>query len=209
MRIVAIEANVGAGKTTLLKHLASELRMWADEDWTVVEEPADSDPEFKRLLGEALSDPMNPNKRVTFQRYITNQRQNLLKGLPDGNYIIERSLFSDIVFSQMYMFTSEQPDASYLTYYYDIKRRLMDYPHIDVVVYLDRDPEACLDAINKRAREGEHYELHTLVDLKRFHDACLPQITREVGTNLVTVKLGENFALPSVVACDILETIYG
>ena len=209
MRIIAIEANIGAGKSTLLEPLRQELELWSGQDWELIIEPVDDDPEFHRLLKEFVAYPDDADKRVRFQKYITVQRQELLRDLPDGNYLIERSLFSDLVFSQCYFLTAERPSAHYMDYYYDIKRRLKDYPKIDVVVYLDRSPEACFKSIAKRAREGEYYDLHVLEDIKRFHDACLPQITREYGTQLIHVDLGKDYALPSVIACDVMEAVYG
>lgn len=209
LRIVAIEANIGAGKSTLLEGLRSEMQLWSGEDWEIVIEPVDTDPEFHRLLKEHLADPSDPDKRIVFQMYLTEQRQNLLKDLTKGNYIIERSLYSDIVFCQSYFLQTEKPSGEYLSYFYNIKERLKDYPQIDCVVYLDRDPEACAESIVKRGREGEHYELDTLIDLKRFHDACLPQICREYGAELVHVDLGKDYALPSVIAADVMEVIYG
>jgi len=209
MRIVVIEANIAAGKSTLLQPLVDELQLWSGEDWELVIEPVDQDPEFHRLLKEMIADMSNPDKRIKFQMYLTESRQKLLNELPDGNYVVERSLFSDLVFSQMYFLTTEKPSGEYLDYYYNIKQKLKEYPQVDCVVYLDREPEACLESLKKRNREGEHYELHYLQDLKRFHDACLPQIAREYNTTLINVSLGENYALPSVIAADVMEVIYG
>lgn len=209
MRIVTIEANIGAGKSTLLEPLRAELQLWSGEDWKLILEPVDEDPEFHRLLKEFVANPDNADKRVEFQKYITAQRQELLRNLPEGNYLIERSLFSDLVFSQCYFLTAERPSAHYMDYYYDIKRRLLAYPQIDCVVYLDRDAEACAKSVITRGREGESYDIEVLKDLKRFHDACLPQITREYNTKLITIDLGESYALPSVVACDVMDAIYG
>lgn len=209
MKIIAIEANIGAGKSTLLDPLRRELELWSGEDWEVIMEPVDQDPEFHRLLKEFMANPDNADKRVEFQKYITAQRQELLRGLKNGNYLIERSLFSDLVFTQAYFLTAERPSAHYMDYYYDIKRRLKDYPKIDLVLYLDRDPEACAVSITKRGREGEFYPLHVLQDLKRFHDACLPQIAREYDIKFVHVDLGKEYALPSVIACDAMEALYG
>jgi len=209
MKIIAIEANIGAGKSTLLEPLRQEMQLWSGEDWNLILEPVDQDPEFHRLLKAFVANPDDADKRVEFQKYITAQRQELLKGLPDGNYLIERSLFSDLVFTQAYFLTAERPSAHYMDYYYDIKRRLKDYPKIDVVLYLDRDPKACYESIAKRGREGEYYPIEVLEDLKRFHDACLPQICREYGTQLVNVDLGKDFAIPSVIACDAMEALYG
>lgn len=210
MKIVAIEANIGAGKSTLLKPLKEELELWSGEEWNVLIEPVDEDPEFHRLLQVYIENPHIPEERIKFQKYLTNQRQEMLRGLPDGNYIVERSLFSDIVFCQLNFLTMERPDAHYMDYFYDIKRRLKDYPKIDAVVYLDKDPQSCLESIAKRGREGEDgYSLEYIEDVKRFHDACLPQIAREYDTKLISVELGKHYAIPSVIAVDIMEAIYG
>lgn len=210
MKIVAIEANIGAGKSTLLKPLKSELELWSGEPWDVIVEPVDEDPEFHRLLKVYIDNPHNPDKRIEFQKYLTNQRQMMLKDIPDGNYIIERSLFSDLVFSQLNFLNMELPSAHYVDYYYDIKRRLKDYPRIDCVVYLDKTPESCIQSIALRGREGEDkYELSYIEDIKRFHDACLPQIAREYNTALLTVDLGKSYAIPSVIASEIMEAVYG
>lgn len=208
MKLIAVEANIGAGKSTLLQPLADELTLWSGEDWNVILEPVDEDPEFHRLLKVFIDNPDDADKRVEFQKYITVQRQGLLKNIPDGNYLIERSLYSDLVFTQAYFLTAERPSAHYMDYYYDIKRRLQDYPKVDLVIYLDRCPLACYDSINKRAREGEYYPIEVLEDLKRFHDACIPQIAREYGSKLLTVDLSKEYAIPSVVAADAMEIIY-
>lgn len=207
MKVVAIEANIGAGKSTLLKPLVDILTAETGEEWVLLEEPVDTDPEFHRLLKQFIDNPNDADKRVEFQQYITVSRQAMLADLPDGNYLIERSLFSDIVFSQLNFLTMERPSAHYMDYYYDIIRRLEDYPHIDCVVYLDRAPEACLSSIQKRNREGEVYELSYLEDLKRFHDACLPQICRQYRTDLVTLRLGYSYATPKCVAEYIIATL--
>lgn len=210
MKIVAIEANIGAGKSTLLEPLRQELQLWSGEDWETLIEPVDEDPEFHRLLQVYIDNPHVPEERIKFQKYLTNQRQMMLKDIPDGNYIIERSLFSDIVFCQLNFLTMERPDAHYMDYFYDIKRRLKDYPQINCVVYLDKDPESCLSSIAKRGREGEDkYPLEYIEDVKRFHDACLPQIAREYDTQLLVINLDSGYAHPSGVAAEVMEAIYG
>lgn len=41
-----------------------------------------------------VANPKAADARVAYQLYTTRYRQNLLKTIPDGNYIVERSLFS-------------------------------------------------------------------------------------------------------------------
>lgn len=207
MQLVSIEANIGAGKSTLIEKLPEQLKALTGEDWVIIKEPVDEDPEFHRLLKQFIAEPDNADKRVEFQRYITIQRQGLLKDITEGNYIIERSLYSDLVFCQTYFLTAERPSAHYMDYYYDIKRRLEDYPQVDLVVYLDREPLACYDSIALRGREGEHYDLCVLQDLKRFHDACIPQIAREYGSKLSHISLGSAYADPTLTAVNICREL--
>lgn len=83
----------------------------------------------------------------------------------------------------------EQPDAMYMDYYYDIKRRLEHYPRISAVVYLQTDPAVAHDRLLERARSAESgTPLAYLEDLHRFHEACLPQICREMQTPMLTVN---------------------
>lgn len=210
MRIIAIEGNVAAGKSTLVDSLARHLGNYTPEEWVVIKEPVDEDPEFHRLLKQFIENPTNANMRAEFQMYITRSRQSLLKDIPDGNYVIERSLFSDLVFTQCNMLSTEGPTGAYQAAYYDIKDHLNGYPQIDLVVYLDRNPEACYNAMVGRNREGEDgYSLEYFQDLHNFHKACLPQITREYKTKYLEVKLGWMFPDARIVAPMIMDSLNG
>lgn len=207
MQIIAVEANIGAGKSYLLPNLVENLKAATGRDWQIILEPVDQDPEFHRLLKDFIGFPTDADKRVRFQMYVTSNRQALLKNLPEGNYVIERSLFSDLVFSQVNFLSTERPSAIYMDYYYNIKKCLKDYPKIDALVYIDRSPEDCLESCNKRAREGESgYDIEYFRDLKRFHDACLPQIAREYDTPLVNHKvLTGLYADPVAITLELLH----
>lgn len=179
-RFIAVEGNIGTGKSTVLPLLAEAL------GFKVLQEPVD-DPEFLRLLKEFTSNPTETAPRLRFQKYITETRSTLLKDLPVGDYVIERSLFSDLIFSQVNMLSMERPDGEYLSYYYDIIDRLTDYPRMTAIVYLDCDPELSYARMSTRARDAEDgTPLDYLVDLRNYHNACLPQICRQYDTPLVT-----------------------
>lgn len=201
MKIVAIEANIAAGKSTLLEPLAAALSEKTGAYWGVVKEPVDEDPVFLELLQVFVENPSDADARVAFQLYITASRQRLLKGIPEGNYVIERSLFSDIVFCHVNFLMTEQPSARYMSYFYQIKDYLKSYPHIDLVVYIDRDAASCYNDCKARGRPGEDkYTLDYFEDVKAFHDACLPQITRQYGSTLLTHRVQSGFACPEALA---------
>ncbi|WP_461534782.1 deoxynucleoside kinase [Spongorhabdus nitratireducens] len=198
---VAVEANIAAGKSTLLPRLAEEL------GWEHLQEPVD-DPKFTELLEDFTQHPHDANRRIRFQKYITVRRASLVKELdPSKNYLIERSLYSDLIFSQANFLSMEQPNAMYMDYYYDIKRRLQDYPRISSVVYLRTTPEVAYDRLISRGRAAENgTPLDYIRDLHRFHEACLPQICREMETPLIELDW-DNFGCAKEVSQLILTEI--
>ena len=183
MKLIVVEATIGAGKSTVLSQLAEKI------GYTYLLEPVDSDSTFAELLKDFTQNPTDTAIRLKFQRYITDSRSSLLKDIPDGNYLIERSLFSDLVFSQVNMLGMERPDGEYISYYYDIINRLKDYPRVDAVVYLRTTPEIAHSRMMSRGRDAENgTPLSYMQDLHNYHEACLPQICREYNSQLLTFE---------------------
>ena len=206
MKIVAVEANIAAGKSTLVGPLAQQLTALTGETWRLMVEPVDADPQFLALLQDFTARPDDADARIRFQLYITRMRQRLLQQLPDGNYVIERSLYSDVVFCQTNFLQTERPDARYMDYYYQIKACFNDYPPIDVVLYIDRCPQACFESCMQRARPGETaYTLDYFLDLKRFHDACLPQLVRHYPARLMVWPVASGFADAAALAAHLIQ----
>ena len=201
-KFIAVEGNVGTGKSSVIPFLAEKL------GWTELQEPV-NDPKFLELLHDFTSNPTQTEPRLKFQRYITETRSALLKDLPEGNYIIERSLFSDLVFSQVNMLSMERPSGEYLSYYYDIIDRLKEYPRMDAVVYLECDPKISYKRMLGRARgaeDGTPFEY--LLDLHNYHNAALPQICREYKTPLITHNVSE-FETPNDIAQQVVTQLMG
>lgn len=198
MRLIAVEGSIGTGKSTLLPKLAEKL------GYTYLLEPVDSDPVFAKLLKAFTDNPTNTAIRLDFQRYITESRANLLKDIPDGNYLIERSLFSDLIFSNTNMLELERPDGIYQGYYYDIIDRLKEYPKVDAIIYLRTTPEVVYDRMVARSRDAEAgTPLHYLQELHLAHEAGLPQICRVYDTPLLTFdwdNFGGRHAVDSIVS---------
>lgn len=209
MKLVAVEGSISAGKSTALLGIKDQLEKLSEECWNIIKEPVDEDPKFHKLLKEFIQSKDDPTKRIQFQLYLTEQRSELLKNIPDGNYIIERSLFSDIVFSQLNFLTMEMPTGHYIKYFYNIKEKLKDYPTVDAVIYLRRDPEACYKTCLERSRDGEDgYSLDYFMDVHNFHDACLPQIAREYSTKITTFELGKSFFDPEKEGEKLYNAVY-
>ena len=183
-RFVSVEAGIGVGKSTMLPLLVDELNRDSAKPWKQVQEPVD-DPMFAELLDKFYKEPTTEN-RVRFQFYVTDARFDLVNSLPtDYNYVIERSLLSDVVFCQLNFLEMECPEGHYMGYFYYISKRLKDYPQISDAVYLTCDPQVALARIQSRGRECEKsITLDYVKDLHRFHDSCLPQACRVQGTTL-------------------------
>lgn len=194
MKLVVIEGGIGSGKSTILEPLRMRLEECTNEVWQILVEPVDTDPEFHRLLKVFIDNPNDSNKRAEFQNYMTETRANLLVDIPDGNYIIERSLFSDLVFTHTNMLSASAPTGEYWNAYWNVAGRLKDYPKPDVVVYLNRDPHDCLQSCMKRDRAGEdQYDINYFEDLHRFHLAILPQATRMYNVPFVDFEVEQGY----------------
>lgn len=185
--IIAVEGNIGAGKSTVLPKLQESLNATSSngKEWKTLFEEVETDPTFQRLLKAFTVDP---TKRIEFQRYITDRRSSLCNDLdPSFNYLIERSLFSDLIFCQANLMAACRPDGQDVNYYYDIEQRLESYPKVSAVIYLKTDPKVCFDRMQSRGREAEDgTPLHYLELLSGMHDVLLPVICRKYSTQLLT-----------------------
>ncbi|MGI9279725.1 MAG: deoxynucleoside kinase [Endozoicomonas sp.] len=183
---VAVEANIAAGKTTLLPKLAEAL------DWDPIQEPVE-DPEFTRLLTEFTQNPSDSSKRINFQRYITERRAGIVKNLPKNrNYLIERSLYSDLIFTQANFLSMEQPDTDFMLHYCEIQRKLREYPVINAVIYLRTTPEVAHNRLLSRGREAENgTPFEYIRDIHHYHEAILPQICESMNTPMITLDWNE------------------
>jgi deoxyadenosine/deoxycytidine kinase len=203
--IIAIEGNIGAGKSTVLGKLQDALneREGNGKPWQILYEEVESDPEFQRLLKAFTQDP---TQRIAFQRYITERRADVCRKLdPNYNYVIERSLFSDLVFCQANLMEACRPDGQDLSYYYDIERRLEDYPQVSSVVYLKTDPEVCYNRMLSRGRDAENGTPFDYIKLlSGMHDTLLPVICNKYNTSLL-VHDWTYFGCPETLAERVLQ----
>ena len=185
MKFITIEGNIGAGKSTLLPKLAEAL------GYTYLLEPVDTDSTFQTLLKAFTKNPSCVYARNAFQEYMTEQRFNLLTGLEEGNYLIERSLLSDLVFTHACMSNYENTAADaahHMDCYKHLISRLLEYPKMDLCLYLQTTPEVAYQRMLGRGRKEElGTPLSYIKDLSLFHDAVLPQVCRKAGTKFVTV----------------------
>lgn len=186
MKFICVEGSIGAGKSTLLPLLAAQI------GYVHLLEPVDQDPIFREKLQRFTSNPKCVHARNDFQMYMTNQRFELLNSLPEGNYLIERSLLSDLVFTHACMSSYEgtpEEAALHMESYRHLIGRINDYPKMDACLYLKTSPVTAYQRMLGRGRKEEKgTPLSYMVDVSNYHDAVLPQVCRKMGTKLVTVN---------------------
>ncbi len=203
--LIAVEGNIGVGKSTLLPKLVEELNKTSQQPWQLIIEDVDTDPEFQRLLRAFTIDP---TRRIEFQRYITNKRAEICQNLnPEFHYIIERSLFSDLVFCQANLAEACRPDGQDLTYYYDIQAKLEDYPQVSAVIYLKSDPVISYQRMVERARDAEAGTSQAYLQLlSDCHDTFLPHICARYNTQLI-IQEWTDFGCHEALASKILKDV--
>lgn len=182
--VVTVEGNIGVGKSTLLDKLAAELTRQTKQRWVSFKEEVDTDPTFQALLKAFTEDPKA--HRVAFQNYMTDLRHGIGKSLKAGtNYILERSLLSDLVFSEA---NAMGPDGD-RSHIDRIHEALTDYVSIDTVLYLQADPKACYMRMMQRGREAEKgTDLSYIEHIAKCHDTLLPMFAKQYGAPLLTVE---------------------
>tara|TARA_B100001057_G_scaffold348084_1_gene349421 strand:+ start:94 stop:735 length:642 start_codon:yes stop_codon:yes gene_type:complete len=166
-KVIYVEGNIGTGKSTFLKQLDDD-NLKKKYNYDVIYEPVD---EWQRIgiLEKFYSDP----KRYCylFQSYCLFSRFNLLDKIDENlDYVfIERSIFSDHnVFAKGCKHLNQLNDIEYNIYkiWFDKFKSVhpTDYYHI----YLQLNPEICLQRINQRNRNEE--TSITIEYLQLLHD---------------------------------------
>jgi|TARA_B110000196_G_C21104908_1_gene644629 deoxyadenosine/deoxycytidine kinase len=185
--VVTVEGNIGVGKSTLLPKLADELTRKTSQRWVCFKEEVDTDPTFQKLLKAFTDDPKT--HRVAFQDYMTELRHGIGKSLKAGtNYILERSLLSDLVFSEANAMGPDG-DRSHITRIHDA---LNDYVRIDTVLYLQASAQSCYMRMMQRGRDAEKgTELSYIEHIANCHDTLLPKFAKQYNAPLLTVEYSQ------------------
>lgn len=185
-KLITISGNIGAGKSTYLESFVNYLKDHVkDREIILVEEGIESDKEFQEKLKIYYK---YPERRIEFQTYVTEFRHRRIKEYPDDSILVsERGLMDDVVFSNATSLKLENVNGQYITYYYDLLRRLReDYPKVLANIYLRTDPVACHKNIAIRGREEEKdIKLSYVKALHHCHEAFLPMLAEEFDYDLI------------------------
>lgn len=179
MTTIYVEGNIGIGKSTLLPKLGMDL------GFEVIDENVDSNPMFKQLLKERYDNPTDGAYKM--QMWLTQERRKAAVSLdPNKNYIIERSIISDMVFTNVdylndNMTFDQYDDHSKLAF--DL---LQSCVNPSLVVLLNADIQACMSRVLSRSRvEEKNIKLDYLDQLDSVHELLIPDLCKTLGFKLI------------------------
>jgi deoxyadenosine/deoxycytidine kinase len=155
--LVTIEGNIGSGKSTIINHLRnlkSDYIVFVDEpvsEWLSITHNG------KNALEVFYEDQKENSFWFQILAYITRLR-NLLKTIeeyPNKIIICERSIYTDkYVFAKMLYESGYLSEMEWKTYSYWFDT-FKDKTELDLILYVNTDPDECYNRIIKRNRSEE------------------------------------------------------
>jgi deoxyguanosine kinase len=155
--IITVEGNIGSGKSTILKHLES----LNNDNIVFVPEPVAEWLNIK-VGGKNVLEMFYENQKENsfwFQvlAYITRLRNfmSIVDANPNKIIVCERSIYTDkYVFARMLYEAGNINEIEWKTYCYWFDT-FKEKTKVDVILYVNTDPEECFNRINKRSRPEE------------------------------------------------------
>ena len=193
---ISLEASIGVGKSTLLPSLAKELGI------TPVEEDLASGGEFLTALGK-----FNEDKTQAFQLQITinKLRNELAKTHMIGEYLTERSMFSDIVFTKV-MYNSGFMTQNEYNLFYSMAIANVQMNPPSVVVHLACEPKVAFARMVSRARSEETTnDLQYMIDLENAHEDMLVEMCADL--DIPFVRIDYNHFVDAKIVADAINRI--
>jgi deoxyadenosine/deoxycytidine kinase len=155
--IITVEGNIGSGKSTILKNLEN----LKNNNIVFVPEPVSEWLNIK-VDGKNVLELFYENQKENsfwFQilAYITRLRNflEIVEKNPDKIIICERSIYTDkYVFAKMLHETGNISEIEWITYSYWFDT-FKDKTNVDLILYVNTEPNECYNRINKRSRPEE------------------------------------------------------
>lgn len=161
MPIGIVEGNIGAGKSTFLKFIFRHFpNSKCIEEWVPHE-----------YLKYMYEDPETwgfPFQLIMAAGRIVNIRKAFATAYPEEKLVlVERSLEADRIFAKKLFGHKKELYNLYMSYY-DIFTGAMIRPRF--AIYIQSDPEKCLERIEKRQEEQPERECENKIDLSYLKD---------------------------------------
>jgi deoxyadenosine/deoxycytidine kinase len=155
--IITVEGNIGSGKSTLLKNLENINH----ENLVFVPEPVSEWLDIKSGDKNALELFYENQKENSFWfqvlAYITRLRNllTIIENNPNKIIICERSIYTDkYVFAKMLYEAGNISEIEWKTYSYWFDT-FKDKTKLDLILYVNTEPDECYNRIIKRSRPEE------------------------------------------------------
>ena len=193
MSYISLEANISVGKSTLLPQLGIELEI------TPLEEDLSSDGAFLTALGNYNE---NPDLALDLQLTINAYRVKVAKQTLMGEFLVERSMLSDMVFARVMNQRGDISNGDYKLFMTLSEHSLTLFPP-EIVVHLACDPEVAYSRMLGRGRpEESNNNLEYMTQLEAAHEDMLPDLCDKLNLPLVRLDY-TNFMKPERVAAAI------
>lgn len=210
-KVYSIEGNIGSGKTTLLKILQAHPDF---KDVVFVREPVDRwqtviDNTGSNILEKFYSDKKQyayPFQELTLMTRFAAIKK-AIKNNPGKTIIIERSIWTDKqVFAQMLFDSGDIEDMMFQVYKENFKVIEEDFI-VDGFIYMDTNPDKCMERVSKRNRTGETIPLVYLKRCKSYHDDWLNNSLEPNLNNVLKISTSVEFETTPKTLDEIVQNI--
>ncbi|MGD1818674.1 MAG: dTMP kinase [Pleomorphochaeta sp.] len=147
---IVIEGLDGAGTTTQLKQISTEL---IKNGFNIHSTFEPTDRAIGRIVRDVLAKRFITTPLTLAKLYATD-REDHLYNEEDG--VIKHLNNGEIVISDRYFYSSLAYQGA--TCDFETVKNLNNYPHPQILVYIDTPVETCVDRINKRGNEKDIFE---------------------------------------------------
>jgi len=197
--IISIEGNIGSGKSTIIEQLPllnldNQLRklVFLKEPVNEWEEIVDDNNDS--IIKLFYETPQDYSFSFQMMAYIS-RLNNLKKALNENvNSIIitERSLYTDrYVFAQMLYDDKKIRKVDYSIYLKWFDSFIDEVPIVHKVIYVNTEPNICLDRIGIRSRSGEsNISIDYLNNCHKYHNSLLNHYIRTISTEDIYIYDG-------------------
>lgn len=192
-QVISIDGNIGSGKSSFLSYLREVSN---GQKFIFVDEPVEQWLQIRDgETGESIFEKFYQDKHkysFSFQMMAFISRFSMLKKAikenPDAIIITERCLYTDkYVFAKMLYDTKMLEDVNYQIYCKWFEEFSKEIP-MSKIIYIQTDPEVCLERINKRNRSGENtIELDYLNLCSKYHEDMMNEL-REKNVEIIVLN---------------------
>jgi len=203
-QVISIDGNIGSGKSSFLSYLKEVSN---GQKIVFVDEPVEQWLQIRDgETGESIFEKFYQDKykySFSFQMMAFISRFSILKKAikenPDAIIITERCLYTDkYVFAKMLYDTKMLEDVNYQIYCKWFEEFSQEIP-MSKIIYIQTDPEVCLERINKRNRTGEDtIELDYLNLCSKYHEDMMNELREK---NIEVIVLNGNvdiYVIPNI-----------